>query len=139
MFRRLLVALVLIIAASPAFARDLLVVIDISDQVMSVRIDGVTRHNWAVSTGRKGYPTPRGTFRPVRLERMWHSTKYDNAPMPYSIFFFRGYAIHGTTEIRSLGRPASHGCVRLHPTNAATLFSLVQQIGRSNTIIRVRN
>lgn len=139
MFRRLLIAIILTLAVSPAFARDLLVVIDISQQAMTVRVDGVTRHNWPVSTGRKGYPTPKGTFRPVRLERMWYSTKYDNAPMPYSIFFHYGYAIHGTTEVRSLGRPASHGCVRLHPSNAATLFSLVQRIGRSNTIIRVRS
>lgn len=139
MFRRLLIAIILTLAVSPAFARDLLVVIDISQQAMAVRIDGVTRHTWPVSTGRKGYPTPKGTFRPVRLERMWYSTKYDNAPMPYSIFFHYGYAIHGTTEVKSLGRPASHGCVRLHPSNAATLFSLVQRIGRSNTIIRVRS
>lgn len=138
MFRRLLIAIILTLAASPAFARDLLVVIDISQQVMTVRVDGVTRHSWPVSTGRKGYPTPRGTFHPVRLERMWYSTKYDNAPMPHSIFFHYGYAIHGTTELRSLGRPASHGCVRLHPRNAEALYALVLQAGRANTTIRVR-
>lgn len=139
MLRRILLALVLVLAVSPALARDLLVTIDISAQTMSVRVDGVTEHRWAVSTGRKGYPTPKGTYRPVRLERMWYSTKYDNAPMPHSIFFRGGYAIHGTTEVRNLGRPASHGCVRLAPANAAVLYSLVRQIGRDNTIIRVRS
>ena len=139
MLRRLLIAIVLVLAASPAFARELFVIIDIGDQVMSVRVDGATRHNWPISTGRKGYPTPRGTFHPIRLHKMWYSSKYENAPMPHSIFFRGGYAIHGTTEVRSLGRPASHGCVRLHPRNAAVLYSLVLQIGRGNTTIRVRN
>lgn len=139
MLRRIFLALILILAVSPALARELLVTIDISEQTMSVRVDGITEHRWAVSTGRKGYPTPKGSFRPVRLERMWYSTKYDYAPMPHSIFFRGGYAIHGTTEVKSLGRPASHGCVRLHPDNAAVLYSLVQQVGRENTTIRVRS
>lgn len=139
MVRRLIIALFLVLVASPVLARELLVTIDISEQSMSVRVDGDARYNWDVSTGRKGYPTPKGTFHPVRLERVWYSTKYDNAPMPHSIFFYYGYAIHGTTEIRSLGRPVSHGCVRLHPDNAARLYSLVKEIGRSNTTIRIRN
>lgn len=140
MVRRLLIALVIALAAtSPVLARQLLVTIDISEQSMRVRVDGDTWYHWDVSTGRKGYGTPRGTFHPVRLERMWFSTRYDDAPMPHSIFFFHGYAIHGTTEIRSLGRPVSHGCVRLHPENAAELYALVRRIGRANTTIRVRN
>lgn len=139
MFRRLLIAIALVLAASPAFARDLLVIIDISDQVMSVRVDGVARHRWPISTGRKGYATPRGTYHPIRMHKMWYSTKYDYTPMPHSIFFRGGYAIHGTAEVRSLGRPASHGCVRLHPRNAAELYALVLQIGRGNTTIRIRN
>ncbi|MHB1109373.1 MAG: L,D-transpeptidase [Devosia sp.] len=139
MFRRILIALVLVLVTSSALARELLVTIDLSEQSMSVRVDGVTEHRWAVSTGRKGYPTPRGTFRPLRMYRSYFSIKYDNAPMPHAIFFHRGYAIHGTTEIKSLGRPASHGCVRLHPSNAALLYSLVKQAGTANTVIRIRN
>jgi lipoprotein-anchoring transpeptidase ErfK/SrfK len=95
-------------------------------------------HNWIVSTARRGYRTPIGTFRPLRLERVWYSTVYDNAPMPYSVFFHRGYAIHGTTEISKLGRPVSHGCVRLHPDNARMLFELIRRYGRSATTIVVR-
>ncbi len=140
MVRRLLIALVIALAATaPVLAQQLLVTIDISEQSMRVRVDGDTWYRWDVSTGRKGYRTPLGTFQPVRLERMWYSTRYDDAPMPHAIFFFHGYAIHGTTEVRSLGRPASHGCVRLHPDNAAELYALVRGIGRANTTIRVRN
>ena len=57
------------------------------------------------------------------------------SPMPYSIFFYGGYAIHGTNYVKALGRPASHGCVRLHPSNAAALYSLVKQHGPGNTKI----
>ena len=103
-----------------------LVQIDKSRQRMTVSVDGKVRHAWAVSTGRRGFGTPSGTFSPQHLARRWFSRKYYNSPMPYSIFFTKGYAIHGSYEIRRLGGPASHGCVRLHPANAATLFSLVQ-------------
>ena len=97
----------------------------------------MTRHQWPVSTGRGRFGTPSGTFRPQRLERRWFSRRYYNSPMPYSVFFHKGYAIHGTSEIHRLGGPASHGCVRLHPRNAAALFSLVQWHGPGRTRIAI--
>jgi lipoprotein-anchoring transpeptidase ErfK/SrfK len=111
---------------STAMAARLNVMIDLSSQSMLVEADAHVLHSWTVSTARRGYRTPAGTFRPRRLERVWYSSIYDNAPMPYSVFFHRGYAIHGTTEISKLGRPASHGCVRLHPDNARVLFELIR-------------
>ncbi|HTN96752.1 MAG TPA: L,D-transpeptidase, partial [Nordella sp.] len=87
--------------------------IDISSQTMSVSVNGWPYASWRVSTGRSGYWTPRGSFRPYLLKRMHYSRKYDNSPMPHSIFFRGGYAIHGTGYVRALGRPASHGCIRL--------------------------
>jgi lipoprotein-anchoring transpeptidase ErfK/SrfK len=113
------------------------ITINKSTQRMSVAVDGTPRHNWAVSTGRRGFGTPTGIFRPQRLERKWFSTRYYGSPMPYSIFFTRGYAIHGSYEIKRLGGPASHGCVRLHPANAAALFALVQREGVDSTRIIV--
>lgn len=113
--------------------------IDISSQTMTVSEYGRVVHRWQVSTARRGYRTPRGTYRPIRLHRMWHSRKYHNSPMPYSVFFHGGYAIHGTYETRSLGRPASHGCVRLHPRDAATFFAMVKDAGAGNTRIVVAN
>ena len=115
------------------------VVINISksQQQIGVSINGAPRYRWLVSTGRRGNGTPNGNFRPQRLERNWYSRKYDNAPMPHSIFFHKGYAIHGTTDLARLGRIASHGCVRLHPVNAATLFSLVERQGMKGTRIVV--
>ena len=111
--------------------------ISLSTQRMNVSIDGVPRFNWAVSTARPGYRTPTGTFKPTALFRYHASTNYSGTPMPYSIFFLRGYAIHGSYETKYLGRPASHGCVRLHPSNAAALYSLVKTYGPSNTVIRI--
>jgi lipoprotein-anchoring transpeptidase ErfK/SrfK len=104
--------------------------IDISSQSMSVRVNGSHYASWRVSTARTGYYTPRGSFGVQRMARMHYSRKYDNSPMPHSVFFHGGYAIHGTGSIRALGRPASHGCVRLHPSNAAALFALIQRHGR---------
>ena len=111
--------------------------VSVSKQMMTVLQGGQVLYRWPVSTARKGYVTPRGMWKPTRLHRMWHSRKYDNAPMPYSIFYHGGYAIHGTDAVRSLGRPASHGCVRLSPVNAKRLYSLVQEVGSANTRIVV--
>ncbi|ASP33709.1 L,D-transpeptidase [Labrenzia sp. VG12] len=112
--------------------------IDLSEQRLYLYVDGRLRSKWAVSTARKGYRTPTGSWRPTRLERDWHSRKYNWAPMPYSVFFYGGYAIHGTTDLKRLGRPASHGCIRLHPKHAAHLFNLVRQVGRRNARVIIR-
>ncbi len=123
----------------PALPPVVRVHIDISSQSMSVNVNGWPYGYWKVSTGREGYYTPRGSYSVKRLAKVYYSRKYDNAPMPNSVFFHGGYAIHGTASIRSLGRPASHGCVRLHPSNAAALFSLVQKYGPRRTRITLTN
>jgi hypothetical protein len=122
---------------APAARASVLIDVDKSTQSMTVSVDGVPRYHFNVSTGRAGYGTPNGTFHPQRLERSWFSKQYYNSPMPHSIFFHRGYAIHGSYDINHLGGPASHGCVRLHPKNAATLFALVKRQGMGATTIRV--
>lgn len=112
--------------------------IDLSSQRMYVSVGGNHAYTWKVSTGKRGYGTPTGTYRPTRMYREYYSRKYNNSPMPHSIFFRGGYAIHGTGYIKNLGRPASHGCVRLHPHHARTLYNLVRKHGRGNTRIRIR-
>jgi lipoprotein-anchoring transpeptidase ErfK/SrfK len=106
---------------------DVVIHVDKSAQHLSVSVDGVTRYDWLVSTARWGYETPNGTYHPQRLEKTWYSRKYEMSPMPHSIFFDGGYAIHGSYEVSHLGRPASHGCIRLSPAHAATLFTLVKE------------
>lgn len=113
--------------------------IDISSQKMRVYVNGKAKYSWPVSTARRGYRTPIGSFRPTRMYRKYYSRKYNNSPMPNSIFFRGGYAIHGTGAIKSLGRPASHGCIRLHPANARALFNLVRSHGPRNTSIRIQH
>ena len=112
-----------------------LVDVDLSHQQMTVDVDGKRTYAWSVSSARSGYATPTGVYSPQRLEKMWYSRKYDDAPMPNAIFYSGGYAIHGTGSIGMLGRPASHGCVRLAPGNAAQLYALVQQKGMAATRI----
>ena len=126
------------LALTPACA-GVVVRIDKSSQRMAVSVDGTMRYSWPVSTGRRGYGTPSGVFHPQMMARRWFSRKYYNSPMPHSIFFYRGYAIHGTYDLARLGGPASHGCLRLRPSNAAALFALVERRGRGNTRIVISN
>ena len=123
-----------IVTMAPARA-DVVVHIDKYSQRMAVSIDGYPRYNWPVSTGRSGFGTPSGVFRPQTMARTWFSRRYYNSPMPHAIFFYHGFAIHGTYELSRLGGPASHGCVRLHPFHAAALFALIQRDGPRYTRI----
>jgi hypothetical protein len=124
-------------SAGPANA-EIVIAIDKSIQRMAVVVDGREQHVWKVSTGTLGGPRS-GTYRPQRLEKSWFSRKYGMSPMPHAIFFDEGYAIHGTVYVSRLGNRASHGCVRLHPSNAATLFGLVRSRGMGNSTIVVSN
>ena len=103
--------------------------VDVSRQTMDVYLDGAHAYSWPVSTARSGKWTPRGQWSAKWLSRNHRSSRYGNAPMPYAIFYSGHYAIHGTNQTSRLGRPASAGCVRLHPQNAAHLFGLAQQVG----------
>lgn len=122
--------------AAPARA-DIVAQISISKQLMTVRVDGVETHVWPISTARRGYVTPKGTFRVQSMHRMTYSRLFNNAPMPFTIFYDSHYGIHGTTEVRKLGQPASAGCTRLHPDNARTLFEMVQKRGPASFQVQV--
>jgi lipoprotein-anchoring transpeptidase ErfK/SrfK len=127
-----------LVLSLPSVAQaEIVAKINLSSQRMAVFVNGAPRYNWRVSTARPGYRTPTGTFKPTALVRYHRSSIYEGSPMPYSIFFLRGYAIHGSYEIKHLGRPVSHGCIRLHPSNAAALYSLVQRYGTGNTLIKI--
>lgn len=134
MRRLLIIAAFFAVASVDSAQAEIVVRVDKSAQRMQVMVDGESRHRFVVSTGLAGGP-PVGTYRPQRLERVWHSRLFNMAPMPYSVFFDGNYAIHGTNQIKQLGRRASKGCVRLHPDNAAILFNLVKQHGMANTRI----
>lgn len=126
------------ISSSPARA-DILVNVSKSQQKLEVIVDGAEAFRWPVSTGRVGHTTPSGSFRPHFMARHWYSHQYGRTPMPYAVFFHRGYAVHGTMESYNLGRIASHGCVRLRPDNAAILYWLVRKHGLQNTKVVVMN
>jgi hypothetical protein len=111
--------------------------VDLASQRMQVTTSDGEVHNWAISSGREGYRTIRGNFKPYRLEKKWYSRKY-GGNMPNAVFFRGGFAVHGTGAVGMLGRPASHGCVRLHPANAAKFFALVQKHGKGATHIAIQ-
>lgn len=115
--------------------------VSLSKQEMEVRVTDKrgkkSRYVWDVSTGAAGFTTPKGAWNPTWLSKDHKSSQYDDAPMPYSVFFVNGIAIHGTEAVAKLGQPASHGCVRLATSNAATFYQLVQQYGKTGTRIIV--
>ena len=120
-----------------AHAGRLVAKVDLSSQTMTVTHGGVVKYRWKVSTARRGKVTPTGSWSAKWLSRHHRSSRYNNAPMPYSIFYSGNFAVHGTNQVKALGRPASSGCIRLHPSNAAKLFALVQREGLRNTRIVV--
>lgn len=124
--------------ASAAFA-GVIAKVDVSEQKMRVYSNGKHIYTWRVSTARKGKWTPRGTYSAKWLARHHKSSLYNNAPMPYSIFFRGNYAIHGTNNISRLGRPASAGCIRLHPDHAAVLFKMTRNVGLKNMKVVIRD
>ena len=127
-----------LLSAAQRAEADVVVRVDRASQTMDVSIDGADLYRWPVSTAKPGYLTPPGVFHPQWMVVRWFSRIYDNSPMPHSIFYYSGFAIHGSYETRRLGAPASHGCIRLHPDNAAILYDLIEREGMKNTTIIVQ-
>src|SRR5271168_5354392 len=135
-FPALILTAALALPLASSARADILISIDKSMQQMAVTVDGSQRYVWPVSTGRPGYDTPNGTFRPNRMDADHYSQEWDNAPMPHTIFFdMQGHAVHGFFDVKHLGLAVSHGCVRLSPDNAAVLFDLVKAEGMANTTV----
>jgi lipoprotein-anchoring transpeptidase ErfK/SrfK len=111
--------------------------IDLTSQTMTVSDKNGVIASWKISSARGGYRTPTGTYTPHYTSRMHYSKQYHFSPMPYSVFFNEGVAVHGTGDLRNLGRPASHGCVRSHPKNAKVFYDLVQKHGMQMTRVTV--
>lgn len=124
-------------SATENSVESVLIEVSISNQSMQVFRNGRLLHEWPVSTARPGKVTPTGAWEAQWLSRNHRSSLYNNAPMPYSIFYNGNFAVHGTDQINRLGSPASAGCIRLHPDNAQVLFSMVQDVGLSRTIVSV--
>jgi L,D-transpeptidase catalytic domain len=126
-------ALLAVFLSAATAGASILITVDKSTQQMTVNVDGVRKWTWPVSTGLPGHDTPSGNFTAFRMEADHYSKEWDDAPMPHSIFFtYKGHAIHGSYSSK-FGRPASHGCVRLAPDNAAKLYALVEEQGLPNT------
>jgi|GEM_PF-942715 len=128
-----------LVLPSQAMAARLHAKVDLSEQSIYISLDGEMLYIWAVSTGRDGFETPTGTWTAQRKHELWLSRTYDNAPMPFAVFFYGGYAIHGTSAVSRLGRRASHGCVRVTNRNAETFYNLVDEVGLAETKVEIVN
>ncbi len=138
---RRLVAMIVLAATlawpGAALADRLVARVSISTQTMKVYHEGRHLFTWPVSTAKAGKITPTGVYEPEFLSRNHRSSLYNNAPMPFAIFYDGNYAIHGTDQIKRLGAPASNGCVRLHPDNAKILFGMVKAEGMENMRVEI--
>jgi hypothetical protein len=134
-FVQLIIVFIALITIPLAAQARVRITVDLSSQQMNVQSTTGASYAWPISSARSGYVTPRGVYTPTSLQTMHRSKKYHNSPMPHSIFFHGGYAIHGTYQTSALGRPASHGCIRISPANAATLYSLVRAEGATISIV----
>ena len=133
------VAFCLSVLSTQSFAANIEAKVDISQQKMRVYDKGRLKYVWDVSTARRGKVTPTGSWGAKWLSKNHKSSRYNNAPMPYAIFYNGNFAIHGTNHTKELGRPASAGCVCLHPRNAARLFAMVQRNGKSNFRVKIKH
>lgn len=128
---------VVLMAPGLAAAERFVARVSIADQTMEVYREGQLIYTWLVSTAKEGKVTPIGNYAPEFLSRHHKSRKYNNAPMPFAIFYDGDYAIHGTDQISRLGKPASHGCVRLDPKNAEILFDIVKASGMDSLRVEI--
>lgn len=136
--RMFVLLLGLLVLGQPAHASPkLTILVSIDNERMDVEEDGVVTNRFTVSTARPPRQTITGTFEPFKMY-VHHISGEFKEQMPHSIFFGpwrRGFAIHGTEDEAELGKPVSHGCVRLSRKNAGTLYALVVRYGMKHTRI----
>lgn len=137
MWSKLVIAVAACCLAATAYAGTVTAKVSIASQSVNVYVDGALAHTWPVSTGKRGFETPHGSYSPYWLSKNHRSRAYNNAPMPYAVFFLNGYAVHGTTAVKRLGQPASHGCVRLLTENARVFYELVEKHGKKNVRVTI--
>lgn len=105
--------------------------VDLSSQRLYAYDDNTLIYNFTISSGKPWWPTPTGNFKPwtkitshtMRGGSTRDGTYYNLPNVPYSMYFYQGYAIHGAYWHNNFGRPMSHGCVNLRPSDAALLYN----------------
>jgi len=110
--------------------------VDLSEQVLTAYENGVPVHTTLVSTGLPQTPTPTGQF------RIWIKFRTDDMAgedyyiedVPYVMYFYQGYGLHGVTWHGNFGHPMSHGCVNLPTEEAGWLFNWAD----AGTLVNIR-
>src|SRR6476469_8359321 len=112
-------------------AGPMLLLVNVRSQRAMLYRNGVPIGASTVSTGKPGHDTPTGVFTVLQKQVQHHSSKYDNAPMPYmQRLTWGGVALHAGNLP---GFPASHGCIRL-PAGFAKLLYGATRLGMTVVI-----
>jgi L,D-transpeptidase ErfK/SrfK len=135
-----LVVAIMVLAAARVHAQEQpetvrQIVVSLTDRKMALIENGQVKKTYAVAVGKKSTPSPTGTFKVVR--RVSNPTYYHEGqviePGPENPVGTRwigldkkGYGIHGTNAPRSIGKAASHGCIRMAKKDLEELFEIVR-------------
>ena len=119
-----------ILGESTAAPSEKWIEIDLSDQRLNMKEGDTTVGSFLISSG-KWAPTPQGEWRvwtKLRYTRMTGGSKalgtYYNLPnVPYVMYYYQGYGIHGAYWHNNFGHPMSHGCVNMKPEEAGIVFN----------------
>lgn len=112
-------------APAPTITSGKQVIVDLSDQRVYAYENGVLLRNVLVSTGTAAFPTVQGNYKVyLKYESQTMSGPGYNLPgVPYVLYFYKGYSLHGTYWHSNFGTPMSHGCVNMPTPEAQWLFN----------------
>jgi LysM repeat protein len=121
---------------TPTVTNGKQIIVDLSDQQIYAYQDGTLLRTVTVSTGLPGTPTVQGNFNVFRKldSQTMSGPGYYLPGVPWVMYFYAGYAIHGTYWHSNFGHPMSHGCVNL-PTDQALWFYGFAEVGTPVRVI----
>ena len=111
-----------------SMSSDFWIEVDLSEQMLFAYESSKLINSFPVSTGTKAYPTTTGTYK-IYAKYLHYNMRgpgYYLPNVPYSMFFYKGYSLHGTYWHHNFGTPMSHGCVNLETGAAAWLYERAQ-------------
>jgi len=115
----------------------LYIYVDISQQSMRVYQGNRRIYHWRVSTGRRGFGTPRGNFRAKFIRKRHRSHICHGQFMMNAIVLNDKLAIFGSNSTWKLGQNVSYGCVKISKENSKKLYKLVQSYGKNRVRVKI--
>lgn len=112
----------------PSSQSDFWIEVDLSDQKLFAYQGSKLIKSFLISSGTSKYPTVPGEFKVYAKYTRYtmRGPGYYLPDVPFSLFFFKGYSIHGTYWHHNFGTPMSHGCINMETSAAEWLFNQAQ-------------